>query len=259
MDYQRSTYKKGKLPQDRVDRLVGIDFDWTPPRGGTKRDWETRFKELVQYKAKHGDCDVPAKQGQLGRWVANHRATYKKGKLPQDRINRLVGIDFEWTPPIGRKGDWETRFNELVQYKAKHGDCNVPLRQGQLGRWVNKQRFNYKKGELSQGRIHRLDGIGFDWTLTIGGPRKKKPPSSISKSLSRNERSRPQVPWETRFNKLVQYKAKHGDCNVPQRQGPLGTWVSKQKTNYRKGKLSQDRVDRLNAIGFDWAPGRGVK
>ena len=27
----------------------------------------------------------------------------------------------------------ETRFNELVKYKAEHADCDVPQRQGKLG------------------------------------------------------------------------------------------------------------------------------
>ncbi|EJK71270.1 hypothetical protein THAOC_07311, partial [Thalassiosira oceanica] len=33
------------------------------------------------------------------------------------------------------------------------------------------------------------------------------------------------MPWETRYDELVQYKAKHGDCNVPwDHQGKLGVW-----------------------------------
>ena len=32
---------------------------------------------------------------------------------------------------------WETRFAELVEYKANNGDCNVPVGQGELGRWVS--------------------------------------------------------------------------------------------------------------------------
>ena len=117
-------------------------------RGGSRgcRSWETRFNELVQYKAKHGDCNSSAEQGQLGKWVDTQRTNYKKGNLSQDRIDRLNGIGFEWTLQRGRKGDWETRFNELVQYKAKHGDCNVPQRQGQLGKWVQNQRT--RKGKL---------------------------------------------------------------------------------------------------------------
>ena len=33
----KDIYKKGKLSQDRIDRLNGIGFDWTPPRGGSRK------------------------------------------------------------------------------------------------------------------------------------------------------------------------------------------------------------------------------
>ena len=36
-----------------------------------KRDeqWDTRFKELLDYRSEHGDSDVPKSQGKLGNWV----------------------------------------------------------------------------------------------------------------------------------------------------------------------------------------------
>ena len=169
-----------------------------------------------------------------------------------------------------RKGNWEIRFNELVKYNAKHGDCNVPQRQGQLGSWVYTQGTNYKKGKLPHDRLNRLNGIGFDWTPPRG---RKAPPSTRKHSLSRQERvsststnvnnltvgDGARVPWETRFKELVQYKAKHGDCNVPQRQGQLGWWAVTQRQSYRKGELSQDRINHLNGIGFDWTPPMGSR
>ena len=102
-------------------------------RKGPEVPWETRFKELVQYKAKHGDCNVLVKQGQLGNWVRKQRVAYKAGSLAQDRIDRLSSIGFLWAlVQIGPSVPWDTRFNELVKYKAKHGDCNFPTSQGKL-------------------------------------------------------------------------------------------------------------------------------
>jgi len=207
--------------------------------------WKIRFDELVRYKAKYENCDVPKRQGTLGMWADKQRTTFKNGELAQDRIDRLNGIGFDWTPPRGysRKGPtvpWETRFNELAKYKAKHGGCDVPKKQGKLGPWVGTQRTAYRRKTLAQEHINRLNGIGFDWA----------PPRGYS-------RKGPTVPWETRFNELVKYKAKHGDCDVPAKQGKLGSWAGKQRTTYKNGKLAQDRIDRLNGIGFDWAPPRG--
>ncbi|EJK48574.1 hypothetical protein THAOC_32616, partial [Thalassiosira oceanica] len=175
------------------------DFNWALREAAPKVPWETRFKELVRYKAKHGDCNVPHKQGKLGTWVHTQRRNYTTDSLEQDRIDRLSSIGFKWTlagPPV----PWETRFDELVQYKAKHGDCNVPRKRGcnvplsqsqeKLGNWVIVQRRFYRKGKLAQDRIDRLNGIGFAWTLTRGLSRKRNDlPRTQNKSSSMKERA----------------------------------------------------------------------
>ena len=193
--------------------------------------WDARFNELLKYKAKHGDCNIPLRQGLLGSWVSIQRREYKNGKISQDRIDRLDGIGFKWKLKNGGKNvPWETRFNELLKYRAKRGNCDVSLMDGgRLGVWVSNQRVNYKADTLAQDRIDQLNSIGFKWALKEGGKI---------------------VPWETRFDELIEYKAKHSDCNVPVRQGQLGQWVHKQRYTYKIGKLSKDRIDRLDGIGF---------
>lgn len=89
---------------------------------------------------------------------------------------------------------------------------------------------------LAQDRIDQLNGIDFKWAMKEAVP------------------TVPTVPWETRFNELVQqYKTKHGDINVPRSQGKLGNWVSRQRVAYNANSLAQNRIDRLSSIGFVWA------
>jgi hypothetical protein len=60
------------------------------------------------------------------------------------------------------------------------------------------------------------------------------------------------------LQELVKFKEEHGHTNVPQRKNALGQWVNTQRKNlvYReKGKrshITQERMDMLNKIGFDW-------
>ena len=68
-------------------------------------------------------------------------------------------------------------------------------------------------------------------------------------------------PWMANFKELRAYRMLHGDCNVG-RKGPnpsLGRWVKNQRFLYgntklgRNGaKLSQDRIDKLESIGFNF-------
>ena len=86
-----------------------------------------------------------------------------------------------------------------MDYKRVQGHCNVP--QGykentQLGTWVDTQRASTRRGNMDEEKRKKLDSIGFTWKVRE---------AYIS------------VPWEVRFQQLVEYKRFHGDCNVPQK------------------------------------------
>ena len=85
--------------------------------------------------------------------------------------------------------------------------------------------------ELEKDRFQRLEKIGFQWD--------------------------PQADqWEERFAELKAFKKKYGHCNVPlhcKEKPQLARWVSKQRTVKARGKLSPDRIKRLEEIGFQWS------
>ncbi len=133
---------------------------------------------------------------------------------------------------------WQEMLHALRDYKSRHGTCEVPAiyeLNPRLGRWVAAQRHKGKCGELPGDRKAALDSIGFSWSP--GGNA-----------------------WAAMFKKLCDYKTEHGHCDVPQdRNGhrDLSAWVQHQRTRRRKGVLEQDRIDRLEKIGFTWSVGRG--
>jgi hypothetical protein len=231
---QRLNYRRGNLAEDRIKRLEDIGFLWEL----LELSWEEMFVELIEYKKNHGDCNVPqhwAENKQLGMWVANQRKNYRIGKLSEDRIKRLEDMGFVWKriSYIPSKLSWEENFEALKEYKKNHRDCNVPPRWAenkQLGRWVGTQRGNYRKGELSNDRIKRLEDIGFVWDVLESS-------------------------WEEMFEALKEYKKINGNCNAPQslaENKQLGMWVANQRQYYRKGKLSEARIKRLEDMGFVW-------
>lgn len=111
-----------------------------------------------------------------------------------------------------------------------------------MGKWVDKQRASYKRGELSQERFDQLESIGFEWVLR-----------EFEGQRSTDEQ------WRTTFVDLVDYLIEHGNCNVPKSQVSLGNWVAYQRRSYKDGRLSQYqyRKDYLESIGFDWEGNRG--
>jgi len=241
---QRRVNRQGKLPADRFTRLDRLGFTWEV----TDDRWEEMFRSLVDYRKTHGDCNVPRawpENPRLGNWVhslrnqkrlgelnANHtqRLNRRVAELTTPQIQRLDALGFEWNPVTSA---WEKMFKALVDFKTANGNCDVPQSwQGssQLWTWVSHQRKRYYNGLLSAAKARRLEKLGLVWRPGI-------------------ER------WEKYFAALVEYKNTFGNCNVPQDwQGnpTLGRWVHQQRFRRSTGKLSAERIQRLNSIGFDW-------
>jgi outer membrane biosynthesis protein TonB len=65
----------------------------------TEMSWETKFRRLLQYQKKNGDCLVPAhykSDPALGNWVHCQRQLKRTGELRDDRFAKLESIGFAW-------------------------------------------------------------------------------------------------------------------------------------------------------------------
>lgn len=152
--------------------------------------WGERLEQLRAYKDTHGDCLVPdgySANPKLARWVREQRGQFKNlrdGKpshMTQERMAALNELNFTWS--LREKVDWKDRFEELVDYKCKHGDCLVPTNyapNAQLGTWVANQRKHYrlmregKRSIMTQERIVLLERAGFQWSIRPSGSRRSK-------------------------------------------------------------------------------------
>ena len=210
--------------------LKGIDMNWL---------WW--YQHLNHFKSENRHVLVPFAYRtmlgfRLGHRVSKQRVAKAKGKLAAGRIAQLDELGFVWDPLDEM---WASAFQQLQQYKVKHGDVLVPqnykIADGfALGSWVSQQRVAKAKGKLAAGRIARLDELGFVWD----------PLDEM---------------WASAFQQLQQYKVEHGDVLVPQNYKiadgfALGSWVSQQRVAKAKGKLAAGRIARLDELGFVWDP-----
>ena len=176
---QRREYRKlvdgerSLMTDERFTKLEAIGFEWL--QKGRPYQWETRFEELKIYRENHGHCNV-ARKNSLGTWVHKQRGQYrllkqeKPSSMTDDRIQMLFSVSFQWDIGLtvkDRADQWHARFQELQNYKAEYRTFNVPQRSGQLGAWVDYQRYSYKSARLSDARIRKLESIGFQWSAAL--------------------------------------------------------------------------------------------
>jgi len=197
------------------------------------KKWDRMYLKLVKFKKTYGHCNVPKswpENPRLGHWVVNQRNLFKKNKLIIYRIKKLLRIGFAFSASNVK---WMKMYSTLADYKNVNGHCNVPDNWNQnpkLANWVGTQRYRYKQGRLSEYQIQMLQDIGFTW--------KKQ-----------------EAAWNEMFEKLLRYKEAFGDCSVPAEwkvDPKLAMWVTTQRRRKRQGKLAEDRIRRLDEIGFRW-------
>ncbi|WP_454909824.1 Helicase associated domain protein [Variovorax gossypii] len=187
--------------------------------------FESRVRELEAFKREHGHCDVPWDHPGLGQWVSAQRRAANRPGYPEDRRARLDAMEMVWGVLADRSAQ---RLGELEAFKKANGHCNVPKRRpGGLGNWVAEQRLAAKKPGYPEERRALLDAMGFEWNPIDAA-------------------------WERWFEVLATYKLEHGHCNVPNRAGGLGQWVTRQRKAAKKSSYPEDCRARLDALGLKW-------
>jgi membrane-bound lytic murein transglycosylase len=153
------------LSKEEVGHYL-VEVSAKPRKSRSEKQWDTwfaKYEMLVAFKKANDHLVVTQNENNsLYRWITNQRQNAKKGKLSNERRNKLEEIDFpfqcvskykkkNYTPQ--QVDQWEKMYTQLEEYhKAKH-DCLVPYNyepNPTLGHWVSKQRADYKMGVMGQ-------------------------------------------------------------------------------------------------------------
>eukprot|EP01083_Nonionella_stella_P072499 195541_1 len=103
----------------------------------------------------------------------------------------------------GAKEIWYDMYNQLLEFKQKHGHTKVPRQYNKnkkLGNWVQHWRNYYREYKRTNGqkgdpeRMKHLESIGLVDDISIG----------YEKARVRNSG------WDDMYNQLLEFKQKHG-------------------------------------------------
>ena len=140
--------------------------------------------------------------------------------------------------PRSRIERWNTAFAVLKKYRKEHpGEWplwNYVAPNGlRLGVWCQNQREFRRRGALALDRVRKLENIGFPW-------------KGVARAAS----------WAGAFAALKLFRQSHPNHwpSARERGGGvnLRQWCRQQREMNKKGKLSRDRVKKLEGIGFEW-------
>ncbi len=162
--------KKCSLTASRIHQLEELGFCWTTERSKRQNDdWQKRLHQLKDFREKHGHCMVPhgyPEDPSFAEWIHRQRTSYNSlvkdeengtltatvNPMMRERFQQLKKLGFNFTVHSDK---WMDHWQQLKDYKGKHGDCQVPthyVENPKLGRWVHTQRHQRRlqsKGKKS--------------------------------------------------------------------------------------------------------------
>ena len=178
-------------------------------------------------------------------------------------------------PKIRSRKTWDDRYTDLTAYLEKHRIW--PQRTGPeskpLHKWLKAQREYYKKGNLTPEKMEQLQDLGFSWEGAISNvpfhPRRspsrgnsgvdgisgnaKDAHHENNHVFSRHE-FRSRRAWDSRYSELVAYLKEHKTwpgC-FDHKWKKLYAWLLVQRKSFRKDKLSVNKKQLLDDLGFSW-------
>lgn len=206
----------------------------------------SRFDEgiahLHRYVAVHGTSN-PRQQDviagfPIGRWVNTRRTDYRKGRLSTERIAQLESEFPDWQWKANARTSFAAGLAHLRRYNAVHGTSNARRHDVidgfPIGTWVASRRAEYRAGQLPAEHVQQIEVEFPDWQWTL----------------------RTRLPFHVGLDHLHRYVAAHGTSSPPRHATidgfPIGAWVAKRRTEYRRRRLPADRITQLESEFADW-------
>lgn len=137
---------------------------------------------------------------------------------------------------------WEVLCQAAADAAAKEGTLELPrsytIHSGvPVGKWLELQRqvqAGQRPGRLTVEQAAKLEKLGIRWNHRL------------------------EAAWEKGFASAQKYRTEHGDLLVPVRYRDkndfaLGEWIVYNRQRYLGGNLTQNRIERLEAIGMVWS------
>ena len=229
--YLRTGRKNGKLSADLVMKLTAAHFIWDWREFCRCRTWDAWFVKLLAWTQLNGGDpnmkraakgnragvnNYTPEEETLANWVWTQRCDARKGKLNHSQIERLIGL-----------GVWLNRDSHTVEKAV----AAIESYHAETGSWWNDDdrhsnrvvKDAAKAGTLTKALRIRLDAIGFDENLD-------------GRDLH----------WAKKVDDMVEFKAKHGHCDVSGREK---NYLRQSK---KLGIMPDDVAAKFEALGFVW-------
>ena len=264
-----------RLTEDRLKRLESIGFEWRVKHKMKRyydKQWECMFRKLMEFKQSNGHCMVPKRfppDMKLGTWVHTQRIQYRKlmtGK--KDTVEGIESVLNSSDPQLDADTRQNSAEDEMPTMNSAEDEVNYRLTDERRMR-LEKAGFVWsaKEGEKGSeaGQIIR-NSYDDQWDCMFEKLKEYKEKYGDCLVPKRYQESPKLGTWvdtqRVQFKKLQKKLASQGNnsegetqdyCDQGQDSGGESPGKTGMSSRPLVGRLTGERVKRLQALGFVWS------
>lgn len=244
MQWERSRYKKGDMPERRHAKFLEAGLVESP----IDQQWQKMYEDYLRFLTESGRHPNSHETGALGSWILRQRKLYRTGELQKKhpaRVELLSNIDFPWG---AGSPDWEEKWNftydqilQFLKLNERVPSSRAKANEGPLALWLKAQKGLLRKGAILPERKAKIEAL-YDLA------------SKYCPGTSASPLARPSEEKHLRMLSMVdQFYEKHGRLpgNREEFEGiNIGFWMAHQRKRWRDGSLPEETKKKLECYGI---------
>lgn len=234
---QRKAYKENKLTEKQIAMLNCIGLSWDVLDDQWNEKYEI-LKEYIDKNQKLPQFKTIYKNIAIGKWLDSQKRRHKLGKLPQERAKKLINIGVELTTKKRNQlsdTDFDYCLELLKNYyeKNNHYPTKTTIINGiNIFYFYQSLLLKRKNNTLSNEQLQKVDKL-FEYLRDYN--------------------------WNSKYIILCAFVKEHKRLPVyPETYGniKISVWLKRQITEFNQGKLSEQKINKLNECGVVFKPKR---
>jgi len=252
MSNQKAQARRGDASLDSIALLDEKIPGWNEwqrqkqSRADNYPTWDENLDLLVEFLDETGvkpvfECDSKEER-RLAAWLNNQRRMFRKGQMAADRIAALNTAVPTWNDLSRNDGKWSRNLTEVKSFFEKTGHAPsanaTEADERRLARWFFEQKRKAAAGELGE-RSAEFEALLPNWEDI-------KAPTNVST-------------WEETLAAAADYFEQNKSFPATTSEDPdvrrMGFWITRNRKYLKDGKLSTDKVAKLDKALPHWRRG----
>jgi hypothetical protein len=252
MSNQKAQARRGEASPDSIatldEKIPGWN-DWQrqkQTRADNYPDWDQNLDLLVKFLDDNGvkpvfECEN-GEERRLAAWLNNQRRMFRKGQMADDRVAKLEEAVPSWNDLSRNDGKWSKNLAQVKSFFESKGYAPAAnaedAEERRLARWFFEQKRKVNSGSADA----RTD----EFVAALPNWENIKAPTNVSS-------------WDETLESSAEYVKNNGSFPATTSEDPevrrMGFWVTRNRKYLKDGKLSNDKLAKLDEKLPNWRRG----